>query len=92
MHVDGVVHTGFAAPLCHGAVISWQAEKMRHCTAKPNLLRGDSLVWGAHFGAQKKALSAAQKHNRYRRCDDPHRPLTEKEFRKAKKAKKERKM
>ena len=86
--VDGVAHKGLAIPLCHGAVISWEAQRMRHCTAKPNLLKPSSLVWGTHFGAQKRVLSAALKHHPCRRFDDPKRPLTEKEFRDAKKSKK----
>ena len=80
--VDGTSRNGLAIPLCHGAVISWDGRCLRHCTAKPNIQGKNSKVFGTYFGAHQQVLEVAKKYPRCRR--DADRPLTETEYREAK--------
>ena len=52
--VDGKRYNGFAIPLQHGTVVTWDARLVRHCTAVPEIKSRDAEVYGTYFGVTTK--------------------------------------
>ena len=52
--IDGVTYNGFAIPLQHGTVVTWDARLVRHCTAVPLIKKPNAEVYGTYFGVTTK--------------------------------------
>ena len=58
---QGKIYKGFAIPLQHGTIVTWDARFVRHCAAVPTMLKPKAQVHGAHFGITNKQQNLAIK-------------------------------
>ena len=55
--IEGKTYKGFAIPLQHGTVVTWDARLVRHCTAVPKIKVTDAEVFGTYFGVTTKVAN-----------------------------------